>query len=180
YASHADFTQTNISDASVSESVGGLTEQTKSRIAMPFAAGLGETDHVLGHEIAHAFQIDIAKRAKQNAFMMPGWFIEGMAEFLSLGPADTNTAMWLRDAAAHDRLPTLEQLSDPRYFPYRYGQAFWAYLAETFGDAVVGKMLRTRTAGVLPRLQEVTGRTPDELTRGWHEWVKAAAVTGVP
>ena len=37
--------------------------------------------------------------------------------------------MWLRDAAQHDRLPTLEQLDDPRYFPYRYGHAFWSYLA---------------------------------------------------
>ncbi len=90
---------------------------------MPFAAGLGETDHVLGHEIAHAFQIDIAKRAKQNAFALPGWFIEGMAEYLSLGPDTTHTLMWVRDAALYDRLPTLEQLDDPRYFPYRYGHA---------------------------------------------------------
>lgn len=180
YASHADFTQTNISDTSVSESVGGLTEQTKSRIALPFAAGLGETDHVLGHEIAHAFQIDIAKRAKQNAFALPGWVIEGMAEFLSVGPVDTNTAMWLRDAAAHDRLPMLDQLTDPRYFPYRYGHAFWAYLAETFGEDVMGKMLRTRVSGVLPRLEQVTGCTQEELTRGWHEWIKAAGVQTIP
>lgn len=171
YASHADFTQTNISDSTPGESVGGLTEHTKSRIALPFAAGLGETDHVLGHEIAHAFQIDIAKRAKQNAFALPGWFIEGMAEFLSLGPVDANTAMWLRDAAVHARLPTLEQLNDPRYFPYRYGHAFWAFLAETCGDDVLGRMLRTRTSGLWMRLEEVTGRTAGDLTRGWHEWI---------
>ena len=67
---------------------------------MPFAPGLGETDHVLGHEIAHAFQIDIARSVKQNAFTLPGWFIEGMAEYLSLGPATAHTPMWVRDAAA--------------------------------------------------------------------------------
>src|SRR5262245_39587189 len=54
YASHPHFAQTNVTPAVVGEGTGGLTEQTKSRIVMPFAAGLGETDHVLGHEIAHA------------------------------------------------------------------------------------------------------------------------------
>src|SRR6266446_6889713 len=58
YASHPDFVQTNVSDESLGEGTGGFTEHSKSRIVMPFAAGLGETDHVLGHELAHAFQID--------------------------------------------------------------------------------------------------------------------------
>ena len=40
---------------------------------MPFAAGLDATDHVLGHEIAHAFQIDIVKRAGRDAFSLPGY-----------------------------------------------------------------------------------------------------------
>src|SRR2546421_34943 len=80
----------------------------KSRIVMPFAPGLGETDHVLGHELAHAFQIDIAKREHQTAFDLPGWFIEGMAEYLSLGPSNAFTNMWLRDAKLHHRLPTIE------------------------------------------------------------------------
>lgn len=85
YASHPDFSQTNVTPATPGEGTGGLTERTKSRIAMPFAAGLGATDHVLGHEIAHAFQIDIVKRAGLDAFTLPGWFIEGMAEYLSVG-----------------------------------------------------------------------------------------------
>ncbi len=123
YASHPHFSQTNLTGGSPGEGIGGFTERAKSRIAMPFAAGLGETDHVLGHEIAHAFQIDVARRVKRDAFTLPGWFIEGMAEFLSLGPVNTHTAMWLRDAAFYDALPTIEQLEDPRYFPYRYGHA---------------------------------------------------------
>jgi hypothetical protein len=135
---------------------------------MPFAPGLGETDHVLGHELAHAFQIDIAKQAHQNVFDLPGWFIEGMAEYLSLGPSNTFTNMWLRDAKLHRRLPTVEQLDNPRYFPYRYGHAFWSFLGERFGDEIVGKMLRAKSRGVVERLEEVTGETRDELTRDWH------------
>ena len=174
YASHPHFTQTNVSPATLDEGTGGFTERVKSRIVMPFAPGLGETDHVLGHELAHAFQIDIAKREHQNAFELPGWFIEGMAEYLSLGPSNTFTNMWLRDAKLHHRLPTIEQLENPRYFPYRYGHAFWSYLGQRFGDEIVGKLLRSRVRGVVARLEDVTGKTRDELTRDWHESIPMA------
>ena len=176
YASHRDFAQTNVSPAMVDEGTGGFTERTKSRIVMPFAPGLGETDHVIGHELVHAFQIDIEKRAHQNAFDLPGWFIEGMAEYLSLGPSNAFTDMWLRDAKLHRRLPTIEQLSNPRYFPYRYGHAFWSFLGDTFGDDIVAKILRSKAHGVLGRLQDVTGKTPDELTHEWHASIPGAEI----
>jgi hypothetical protein len=180
YASHPHFAQTNITPSAPAEGTGGLTERLKSRIAMPFAAGLGETDHVLGHEIAHAFQIDLAKRSKQNAFTLPGWFIEGMAEFLSLGPVNTHTAMWLRDAARYDRLPTLEQLDDPRYFPYRYGHAFWSFLAGRFGDDIVGRVLRSRVRRMIPRLEDATGVDEKTLTEEWHASVEGESTGLAP
>ena len=37
--------------------------------------------------------------------------------------------MWIRDAARREKLPTIHDLDDPKYFPYRWGQAFWAYVA---------------------------------------------------
>ena len=179
YASQPHFAQTNLTAGSPGEGTGGFTERNKSRIAMPFAPGLGETDHVLGHEIAHTFQIDIAKSVKQNAFTLPLWFIEGMAEYLSLGEANAHTLMWVRDAARHDQLPTLEQLEDPRYFPYRYGHALWSYLAGRFGDGVVARVLRSRArGGAVKRLEEVTGLTADAITRDWHASIDVDAVEG--
>jgi Tol biopolymer transport system component len=169
YASHPHFSQTNVTPSSPGEGIGGLTERAKARIAMPFAAGLGATDRILGHEIAHAFQIDIARRAGQDAFALPGWLIEGMAEYLALGPDDPLTTMWVRDAVAHNRLPTIERLSDLRYSPYRYGQAFWSFLATQYGDAILGRVLRSKVRGVLPRLEAVTGAKRAELTRAWHD-----------
>jgi WD40 repeat protein len=178
YASHPHFAQTNVTPSAPAEGTGGLTERTKSRIALPFAPGLGETDHVLGHEIAHAFQIDIARRAKQSAFSMPGWFIEGMAEYLSLGPVNTNTMMWVRDAARHKTLPTLKQLDNPRYFPYRYGHALWSYLATRYGDEIIGRALRSKVRGGVERLEELSGIDQEQLTREWHESI--AAVSSLP
>ena len=178
YSSHPHFAQTNLTAGSPGEGTGGFTERNKSRIAMPFAPGLGETDHVLGHEIAHAFQIDIAKSVKQNAFTLPGWFIEGMAEYLSLGAENAHTLMWVRDAARHDNLPTLAQLQDPRYFPYRYGHALWSFLAEGYGDGIIGRVLRSKArGGVIGRLEEITGLSADEITRNWHRSIEVAEVS---
>jgi Tol biopolymer transport system component len=177
YASHPHFGQTNVTAASPSEGTGGLTERTKARIAMPFAAGLGATDHVLGHEIAHAFQIDIAKVAGQDAFVLPGWFIEGMAEYLSLGSGDRHTAMWLRDAAANNRLPTFEQLDDPQYFPYRFGHALWSFLTARYGDDILGQVMRSKARSAVARIREATGQDDDPLLQAWHRSIADAAVT---
>src|SRR5213079_1646841 len=133
YASHPHFEQTNAIEGDIGEGTGGVTEALKRRIVMPLAGPLAETDHVLGHELVHAFQFDItgedgsASGGMPGAVRLPLWFIEGMAEYLSLGPVDPHTAMWMRDAAKREKLPKISQLNSSKYFPYRYGQAFWAY-----------------------------------------------------
>src|SRR5204862_65274 len=79
------------------------------RVTLPVAASLAETDHVPGHELTHAFQYDILGG---NAEGLPLWFIEGMAEYMSLGARDVQTAMWLRDAALREKLPTIRDLEN--------------------------------------------------------------------
>jgi hypothetical protein len=66
-----------------------------------------------------------------------------MAEYLSLGRSDVNTATWLRDAARRNDVPSIRKLTtDPRYFPYRYGQALWAYVGGRYGDQAVVDVFR--------------------------------------
>lgn len=157
YASTPAFQQTLTIGGAPGEGTGGVTEAFKQRIVLPLAASYQETDHVVGHELVHAFQYDISGLGRAGGgieqaarrFNVPLWFIEGMAEYLSLGPVDANTAMWLRDAALNGNLPSIEQLTyDPRYFPYRWGQAFWAYVAGRWGDAVIGQILKQAGQGV--------------------------------
>ncbi len=183
YASHPHFRQTNAIGGAPGEGTGGVTEVFKRRIVLPFAGPLGETDHVLGHELVHAFQFDMTGQGKTIsettipvALRLPLWFIEGMAEYLSVGPADPHTAMWIRDAAANDRLPTISQLYDPRFFPYRFGQAFWAYIAGRWGDDVVGRVLNAagRTGSAEAALQMVLRVPVDSLVDEWHESIRRA------
>ena len=49
YAAHPHFQQTNALPGEVGEGTGGVTEMLKRRIVLPFAGGMAETDHVLGH-----------------------------------------------------------------------------------------------------------------------------------
>src|ERR671913_1422621 len=90
YAAHPHFQQTNTLQGEISEGTGGVTESAKRRVILPFAGGLAETDHVLGHELVHAFQYDLAaQRTREGGNIrrvaglqtLPLWFVEGMAEY---------------------------------------------------------------------------------------------------
>src|SRR5207237_4419 len=103
----------------------------------------------------------------------PVWFMEGMAEYLSVGPIDNHTAMWLRDAAVEGHLPTLQQLSYEEVFPYYFGHAIWAYIGEKWGDEAVGQILQASTsAGVEGAFKRVIGVNLDELISGWRDAVQ--------
>jgi hypothetical protein len=173
YASHPHFQQTNVVGGPLSEGTGGVTESLKRRIVMPFAGPLGETDHVLGHELVHAFQYDVTSQNRTSAaaaYRLPLWFMEGMAEYLSQGPVDVLTATWLRQAVLDGRLPAIEDLNDPRYFPYRFGQALWAYFAGRFGDEAVGVALKAAAGGAsaIEALEYVAGVDHHRLSEDWH------------
>ncbi|HEX2187422.1 MAG TPA: hypothetical protein VHG51_00930 [Longimicrobiaceae bacterium] len=185
YASHPHFQQTTTLGGEIGESTGGVTESAKQRVIMPFSYSYEETDHILGHEMVHAFQYDISglgrsgrgfERAARR-FAVPGWFTEGMAEYLSVGPVDPLTANWLRNAALSGKLPTVEQLtSDPNASPYRYGHALWAFVGGRWGDAAIGQILKLAGRGVPyeEAFQRTLGLPLEELSEDWHAAVRRA------
>src|SRR2546425_1102807 len=181
YASHTDFEQTNAIQGEVGEGTGGVTEPLRRRIVLPLGGPLADTDHVIGHELVHAFQFDIttgpnAPPGQNGAERLPLWFIEGMAEYLSLGPVDPNTAMWLRDGVRQNKLPSIDDLNNPKYFPYRWGQAFWAYVGGRYGDSVIRQMLSigAATGDVNVAAKKVLGVTTKQLSSDWQAAIRAA------
>jgi Tol biopolymer transport system component len=98
-----------------------------------------------------------------------------MAEYLSLGPMNAETAMWLRDASLEGKLPTIEQMTaDPyEYFPYRFGHALWSYIGERWGDEAVGAILKaTLAGGIEPAFRRTIGLSLEQLSDQWRDAVQ--------
>ncbi len=143
YETHGEFQQTTAVSGIIGIGTGGVTESFKNRVVMPIMETWAQTDHVLGHELVHAFQYNHLKASDSlslnNIRNLPLWIVEGLAEYLSIGRVDAHTAMWMRDAVLQDDIPSLKDLKTKpnKYFPYRYGQAFWAFVGGVWGDSTV-------------------------------------------
>lgn len=178
FASRQDFGQNNIT-GDLGEGTGGVTDASRQRMILPFTGDYASFQHVLTHEMVHQFQYDIFAHGKAGEGLQtleqvnpPLWFMEGMAEYLSLGPNHPLTTMWVRDAVVNGNLPTIAQMTDrpDQYFPYRYGEALWRYVGERWGDAAIGEILESvTTAGIERGFQRELGVTLDQLSDQWRE-----------
>ena len=175
YASHTDFQQTNALQGLIDEGTGGVTEFLKRRVVLPFTGSYAELDHVLTHELVHAFQIDILMGSGRSPLSSrmntpPLWIMEGMAEYLSIGKVDEHTSMWLRDAALEGYLISLEDLEytgDIRV--YRFGQAIFEFIDQQYGTQKIGELLKSfARRGSLDRaVQSTLGMTVGDLSKAW-------------
>lgn len=179
YNHQADFKQTTVLQQRISVGLGGVTEGLRTRVIMPITVSNKETSHVLGHEMVHVFQYRMAKDHPdlniQNLNNMPMWMIEGLAEYMTLGPTDTHTAIWMRDRVAMDKIPTIEQMSkNPnKYFPYRYGHALWSYLSGIWGDAIIKPLeVLTVKTGLTNAFDSLLGFKPDTVSTLWEQSLK--------
>jgi Tol biopolymer transport system component len=177
YANHADFQQTNAISGLIDEGTGGVTEGFMNRVIIPLTGVFSENDHVLGHELTHAFQYAIMQSSEAGmagSQQIPLWFIEGMAEYLSVGSNDPLTSMWMRDALLSNDLPDISQIGrDQKYFPYRYGQAVWSYIGCKWGDATVGPLLRAvLSQGFYRGFKDILGISVDSISVEWKKSIR--------
>ncbi len=108
---------------------------------------------------------------------IPLWMVEGLAEYMSIGPADAHTAIWLRSAVAAKKLPTLKDLTNKpnEYFPYRWGQAFWAYTTGVYGDTVIRKLfIETARIGYEQAIKNVFKIDAKTFSEKWKEAIRNA------
>jgi Tol biopolymer transport system component len=73
-------------------------------------------------------------------------------------------------------VPSLRQLTtDPRYFPYRYGQALWAYVGGRYGDqAVVDVFRASLRVGFEQAIRRTLDVSTDQLSKNWADAIKGA------
>ncbi|MDP2300899.1 MAG: peptidase MA family metallohydrolase [Ignavibacteria bacterium] len=178
YYSQNDFQETNVTDEYLSEGIGGFTELFKNRVVLPYTGNYKMFRHVIHHELVHAVINDMFYGGSmQNvisnniSIRLPLWFNEGLAEYLSLG-WDTNTDMFIRDAAINEYLPDIPNLSN--YFAYRGGQAVFNYIAKKYGEQKVGELVNNiKSKGSLEDgLKTSIGLTLEELNERWKKDIK--------
>ncbi len=178
FASRSDFGQNNVT-GDLGEGVGGVTEAARQRLLMPLTGDYRSFEHVLAHELVHVFQYDIFARGKAGQGIErlqradpPLWFMEGMAEYLSIGPEHPLTSAWIRDAVVNGTLPTIAQMTErpDKYFPYRFGEALWQYIGARFGDDAIGQLLQSVTnIGVERAFRRELGISTEQLSDEWRE-----------
>lgn len=173
YNDHSGFQQTNTIMGDIGVGTGGVTEALRNRVVFPVAMTNQQTHHVLGHELVHAFQYKLIlegdSTTMRNLGNLPLWMVEGLAEYLSIGRIDPHTAMWMRDAVKHDALPkNFRDLDSGKFFPYRWGQAFWAFVTGVYGDGVINPLfVNTARFGLEGAVQLVLNTTADSLSAAW-------------
>ncbi len=178
FASRADFGE-NLVTGDLGEGTGGVTEPIRHRMLFFFTGNYRSTEHVLTHEMVHEFQFDIFGHGKAGgglnaleAVNPPLWFMEGMAEYLSKGPGDPHTGVVMRDAVAENNIPSLAQMTnDPnQFFPYRFGESYFAYVGQHWGDEVIGQiMLETPNIGIDRSFERATNKTPVQIAAEWKQ-----------
>ena len=177
YNDHPDFQQTNAIMGSVGVGTGGVTEAFKNRVIMPVALSNQATIQVLGHELVHAYQFNTIingdSTSLQNLGNLPLWVVEGMAEYLSIGSVSAHTAMWMRDAVLNDDVPSLKAMDNPKYFPYRYGHAFWVFLTGLVGDEKIQPFFKNVALFGVEKACVVTlGISREDLSNLWEQALK--------
>jgi Tol biopolymer transport system component len=178
FASRADFGQNNVT-GDLGEGTGGVTDILRQRNMFFMPGDYRGTEHVLTHEMVHQFQYDVFARGKAGANIQafaqvdpPLWFMEGMAEYLSIGPHHPLTDTWVRDAALNGKLPSIEQMTQRPdvYFPYRYGEALWEYVGERWGDESIGQIMNAvPSVGVERAIKRELGLSLEDLSDEWKE-----------
>lgn len=182
YNNHPDFQQTTAISGEIGVGTGGVTEAFKQRVVMPIMQINQQTRHVLGHELVHAFQYRVIMEGNdstrlENIANIPLWMVEGMAEYFSIGKKDAFTSMWMRDAYADKDIPSIRQLTEQsnKYFPYRFGQAFWSYIGSTYGDTVIMPLfIETAKHGHEYAFRKVFGYDAQTISTLWKNSLEDA------
>ncbi len=146
YNSANDFRQTNVITELLDEGTGGFTELFRNRVVLPFSGSYTDLRHVVVHELVHAMMFDnlygggLGTIVGTGAFfVVPLWFAEGLAEWLSEGWT-SEAEMFVRDGIIAGYLPPLPYSGG--FLVYKQGQAAMRFLTERYGEGRLRELLQ--------------------------------------
>jgi hypothetical protein len=174
YKSHQEFATTNIIYPLLNEGVGGFTELSRNRVAVPFSGSYKKMEETLIHELTHAYVNEMNKiRSKFLNFSgLPFWFSEGFPEFLSVGGKDVYNNMFVVDLIMNDGVFYLDGIGG--YFAYRLGESFLVYLSEEYGrESVIDYFYALRFSSTADAAsQKIYNLNFQDLQMRWKNYLK--------
>jgi len=196
YATQRELQTTNVFQ--VTESVLGVTSPQDLKMTVPYFGDHGRFLEVSTHELVHQFTIQKLEEigpedaSTPTVFLLPLWFIEGIAEFYTKGGIDPDTDLFLRDLVWNpDPAKGYEVVAfaDDRrrgYIPtYKLGQARIAFIAETYGREKIQAFLDdahlVNDGGGGPSgnerafealVKRVLGQPLEQVDAKWRAWLK--------
>ncbi|MEP6835211.1 MAG: hypothetical protein ABJB74_17625 [Gemmatimonas sp.] len=182
FGSSGDFAQSNVF-GDLGEGTGGVTDPLRQRMAEFMTGDYASFEHVLQHEMVHVFQFDIFSRGRSGAGLgnlaqvnPPVWFMEGLAEYFSIGQKHPWTDAWIRDAVVNNTLPSIAMMTErpEKYFPYRYGFSVWQYIGQRWGDEVIAEIMNSvPSIGIERSFRRELGMGTVELSAEYKQAMQA-------
>lgn len=174
YKSHQDFETTNVISPLLSEGVGGFTEISKNRVAVPFSGSFRAMEETLIHELTHAYVNEINRGTSNllNISHLPFWFSEGMPEFESVSGTNVYNNMFVIDLIMNDGIADLNFVGG--YYAYRLGEAFLVYIAEEYGREYVADLFYALriSSTTEEAFEKVFGQKMKEVQTSWETFLK--------
>ncbi|MCF7885984.1 MAG: hypothetical protein K9M80_05780 [Candidatus Marinimicrobia bacterium] len=180
YSNPIHFQQTNIIQSRIPEGVGGFFEYMKGRVVLPFTGKRSDFQHVIRHEIVHVFShYKIAATARKIGLYessgFPLWFMEGLAEYWSIG-YDKESEMYIKDAILHDYLVPLYsfRLYFAGFLLYKEGQAFIKYYEEHYGADRIRKLMTDywKYNSFEEAISDISGKDFKRIVEDWQLHLK--------
>lgn len=193
FTSEREFRQANI--FFISEGVQGITSTEEATMAIPYWGEVETFDHISKHELVHQFQVQKAADLSGQVPMarlqfVPLWFIEGMAEYYSLGGIDSESKVYLRDISLHSVpkrgyvLPGFFAEGAPGFVnTYKVGQAKIDFLEMEFGYGTAQKLFdaAARRMGIDDNartfeglVSNVLAKDPEYIEQRWKAYMETA------
>jgi WD40 repeat protein len=179
YKTHVEFEQTNITLDFVPEFVGAFAEPLEHRVVLPVDEPPDKLYALIGHELTHVFEFSILfQESLSRAFRstVPPWIMEGLASHLGQDE-DSLDRMIIRDAVVNGLIPPMHRVQNLNFLIYRYGQAAFDFIEQSFGVEGVRNFIWEFRKSLLANniskpIRDAFGIEPDEFDRQFKKYLQ--------
>jgi Tol biopolymer transport system component len=179
YKTHVEFEQTNILLSTIPEFVAAFADPIEVRMVLPVDSPPDKLYALIGHELTHVFEFSILFQQSLSRVYRsntPGWIMEGLASHLG-EDEDSFDKMIIRDAVVNGLIPPIHRVRGINFLTYRYGQAAFDFIEETYGSEGVRTFIWEFRKALLAHdirkpIQDAFGIDGDEFDRQFKKYLQ--------